>query len=163
MDVTHTLVSIALFILQIGVLVGLFLLSKRVARSKMRLGSAGPITVDSDGVTTVPAFAVFTGLRMLSPWIALASSNLSPSISFDGQCMAYRVIVRRRAAYSTIAEVEVQTGPGTVNVCFTFQDTPFTFSANVGEEAGALKVLRLLPPSVPRGPKARALQQTSPA
>lgn len=161
MGVTNTLVSIAVFLVQIGLLFGLFLLFRRIARSKRRLGSAGPITVNRDGVTTVPAFATFTGLRVLPACIALASSNLSPSIRFDEQGIAYRVILRRRAAYSTIAEVEIRTGPGTVNVCFAFHDTPFTFSANVGEEAVALKVLRLLPQSIPRGPTAHMLEQSA--
>ena len=153
--VTSTLVMLV----QIAVLGGVFLLARRFMRSKRRLGSAGPIVVGRDGSATIPVFATFTGLKGLSPWIAIASNNLNPLLRFGPLGMEFKVIWKRAVEYANIASVEVRTGPGTVNLCFVFNDSPFTFSANVGDEASAGEILPRLPQSVSRGPLAKRLER----
>ena len=145
-------------LVQIAMLGGVFLLARRFMHSKRRLGSAGPIVTGADGSATIPLLASFTGLKGLSPWIAIASNNLNPLLRFGPRGIHYKVIRQRAAGYASIASVEVQTGPGTVNLCFVFNDSALTFSANVGDEASAGEALRRLPKSVSRGPLATRLE-----
>lgn len=124
----------------------------------MRLGSAGPITVDAAGVATIPVFATFTGLSLAWPWLALATNSLNPRLAIGPSGLKYRVLAVRTAPLDLIASVDVQTGPGTVNLYFVFRDGPFTLSANVGTEAAALQALERLPRSIARGPGAVSLE-----
>ena len=156
---SNILLSVLVAVLQILVLGGLFLLGRRFLRSKKSLGSAGPVSVDTLGLATIPVFATFTGLRGLSPWLAVATNSLNPYLRIAPDGLEYRVIRKRAAPFSTIESVEVRRGPGTVNLCFVFTSGLFTFSANVGDDASALQALGRLPASIPRGPNARKLQR----
>ncbi|RYG86573.1 MAG: hypothetical protein EON59_09665 [Alphaproteobacteria bacterium] len=153
------MISALLFVAQLAFLVGLFLVGRRLVRSRKSPGSAGPIIIDASGVATIPVFATFTGLRGLSPWLALSTNSLNPRLVIARDGLQYRVIGERTAPYSLVQSVEVRRGPGTVNLCFVFNDGPFTFSANVGNDASALKALGRLPQSIGRGPEARKLEQ----
>ena len=155
----NILLSVVVAGVQILALGGLFLLGRRFLRSKKWLGSAGPVSVDTAGLAVIPVFATFTGLRGLSPWLAVATNSLNPylAIALDG--LEYRVICKRTAPFNELESVEVRKGPGTVNICFVFNSGPFTFSANVGDDASALRALGQLPPSILRGPNARKLQE----
>lgn len=156
---SNLLISALLFVAQLAFLVGLFLLGRRFVRSRKSLGSAGPISIDASGMVTIPVFATFTGLRGVSPWLALATNSLNPRLAIAPDGLHYQVIGERTAAFSLVHSVEVRRGPGTVNLCFIFNDGPFTFSANVGDDASAEKALGHLPPSIVRGPEARKLEQ----
>lgn len=148
---------VLVFVVQILVLGALFLIGRRVFRSRMRLKPPGAVTVDGEGVATIPVLATFTGLRPLSPWIALAVNSLNPHLRIGPAGIDLRVLRRRLAPHEAVESVEVRTAPGTVNLCLTFRDSPFTFAANVGDEATAREALRRLPGFIPLGPKARAL------
>ena len=156
---SNLLISALLFVAQLSFLVGLFLLGRRFARSRKSLGSAGPIIIDASGVATIPVFATFTGLRGLSPWLALATNSLNPRLAVAPDGLHYRVIGDQIVPYSLVHSVEVRRGPGTVNLCFVFNDGPFTLSANVGDDASAFQALGRLPPSIARGPEACKLEQ----
>jgi len=157
---SNLLVSGLVFLAQIALMLGLFLIGRRVMRSKFRLGSAGPISVDQSGVAAIPVFATFTGLSVGLPWLAIATNSLNPRLAIGAQGLEYRVTGLRTAPFDTIRSVDVITGPGTVNLCFTFTQGPFTFAANVGDEASAAQALRLLPRSIPRRAQAAALERT---
>lgn len=154
----NILLSALAAVLQLVVLVGVFLLGRRLLRSKKSLGSAGPVSVDTRGLVTIPVSATFMGLRGVSPWLAVATNSLNPKLAIAPDRLEYRVIGKQSAPFSTIQCVEVRRGPGTVNLCFVFTSGLFTFSANVGDDASALQALSRLPPSIPRGPNARKLQ-----
>lgn len=153
------LLSVLVAAPQILVLGGLFLLGRRFLRSKKSLASSGPVGVDTLGLTTIPVLATFTGLRGLSPRLAVATNSLAPYLTIAPDGLEYRVIGKRVAPFNTIESVEVRRGPGTVNLCFVFTTGPFTLSANVGDDASALQALGRLPPSIPLGPNARNLQR----
>lgn len=145
---------------QVGVLVGLFLIGRRVVRSRTCLGSAGPINVDQSGVATIPVFATFTGLRGAGPWLALATNSLNPRLAIGPRGLEYKVLGQRTVPFDKIRSVDVQTGLGTVNLCFVFIDGPFTFAANLGNETDAKNALGHLPQSITRGFNAVALERT---
>ncbi|TCP87997.1 hypothetical protein C8J42_10851 [Sphingomonas sp. PP-CE-1A-559] len=158
MNVNNLLYALVALV-QILVLGGLFLLARRFLRSKKPMGSAGTISVDTLGLATIPVFATFTGLRGLSPWLAVATNSLNPHLAISPDGLEYRVISKRVAPFSTVESVEVRRGPGTVNLCFVFTSGLFTLSANVGDAASAVRALSRLPPSILRGPSARKLQE----
>lgn len=158
---SNLLVSGLVLLAQIGLVPGLFLISRRFRRSRFRLGSAGPVRVDQFGVSTIPVFATFTGLSVAPSWLALATNSLNPHVAIGAQGLEYRVLGLRTAPFDTIKSVDVMTGPGTVNLCFTFTDGLFTLAGNVGDEASAVQALRLLPKSIARGAEAAALEQAA--
>ena len=155
----NILLSVLVTILPIIVLGGILLLGRRFLRLKTTLGSAGPVSIDTLGLASIPVVATFIGLRGLSPWLAVATNSLNPYLAIAADRLDYRVIGKRSAPFSTVECVEVRRGPGTVNLCFVFTSGLFTFSANVGDDASALQSLNRLPLSITRGPNARKLQR----
>lgn len=149
------------FAVQLGLLAGLFIFARRLLRSRKSLGSTAPVSVDTLGVMTIPVLATFTGVRRLSPWVAVATNSLNPYLAIASDRLEYRVIGRRTVHFGMIESVEVRRAPGTVNLCFVFSGGPFTFSANVGDDASASRLLGRLPRSITRGPNARTLEQLS--
>lgn len=143
---------------QAAVLVGVYLLGRRVLRSRMRQRPAGPMVIDAGGAACVPVLATFAGLCGLSPWIALAVNSLNPHLRFGAGGIDYRVLRRRFMPYGAISSVDVRTAPGTVNLCFAFDCALVTFAANLGDETLAREALRRLPDAVPLTPRARALR-----
>lgn len=127
-------------------------------RLKDRSATPDARDVGADPVVTIPVMATFIGLRWLSPWIALATNSLNPSLRLGAEGMEYRVLRRRYVPYATIQSVEVRTAPGAVNLNFIFRDAAFTFTANVANKPSAQDALRRLPPYVPRGKSARQLE-----
>ena len=113
----------------------------------------------TDDFVTIPVIATLIGLRWVSPWVALASNSLNPSLRLGVEGMEYRVLRRRHMPYTAIQSVEMRTAPGTVNLHFVFRDAAFTFTANVANKKSAQDALRRLPPSVPRGKAARELER----
>ena len=136
----------------------LFRLARRARRGQGGTHAMGQIKPAPDGALTLPVRAAFTGVRGLPWWVAVASSSLSPLLVIRSEGLDYRVLMRRSVQFQDIALVDVHTGPGTVNLSFTFRTGPFTFAANLGDEDLAMAALKALPGSILRGPGAQGLQ-----
>lgn len=96
----------------------------------------------------MPVLATFTGIRGLTPWLAVASNSLNPVFTIGPDYLEYRVLKKRRVPLSHIRSVRLMTTIGTVNLHFTFKTGPFTFTVNVGNKDRALALLEQLKPRI---------------
>ena len=108
-----------------------------------RTGAAAGL--QNDGGTKMPVAAAFTGVRGMPWWYAVANNSAAPLLVIYPDEVLCRVIRRRRRPFSAIESIDVNTGPGTVNVRLVFRGERLTFSANVRTKEAARAVLMLLP------------------
>lgn len=100
------------------------------------------------GSTDVTVLATFTGIKGISPWLAVASNSLNPVFVIGPDYLEYRVLKRRRVPLAHIQSVRTLTAFRTVNLHFTFKSGPFTFTANVGNQDSACDIPSRLDPAL---------------
>lgn len=105
----------------------------------------------------VDVAAAFTGLRFLPWWLGVATNSAAPKLEIGREAIRYRVLRKSEKPFQDIVLLEVRTMPGTVNLCFDFHDSVFTFAANVRTLDEATRALRLLGGRIPLGERAQAL------
>lgn len=142
--------------LQLLLLVGVPYLFWRRLRS--RRPSTAPVVLGDDGSggKVIPIVAGFLSLRGWR-WVGLATNNLNPLLVVERTGITFRVLRKQRRSYEEVSEVDVRIFGGTVNLCFSFRDSPVGFDANLGNIRLAEDVLRLLPSQVRLTPQAAAL------
>lgn len=120
---------------------------------------------DAHGDILVPVMALFSGIKGV-PLVATASNSAQPRLVLQPGGIEYQVLFRKRAAWSEIQQVDVWTGPGTVNLVFDFHNEAGNLAANLGARPLAIEVLRWLDGKCPLSPRARVFmaqtQKTAP-
>lgn len=115
-------------------------------RARFRHLAASPVLHRSDDANGVPIVASFTGIKGMTPWLAIASNSLNPVLNIGPDYLEYRVLRTRRVPLSHIQSVRLMTAIGTANLHFTFKSGPFTFAANLGDQDRARLLLDQLKP-----------------
>lgn len=93
----------------------------------------------------VPVVATFLGLKFLPWWLGFAYNNAGPVLSISKGAIRYRVLRLRVRPLSDVEKVDLRTAWRTVNLCFAFQGSATTFTANVRDLPSAAVALRRLP------------------
>lgn len=128
----------------------------RVIQAKYQAAATAKLPrPDAHGDILVPVMAVFSGIKGV-PVVATASNSAQPRLLLQPGGIEYQVTFRRRAAWSEIQQVDVWTGPGTVNLIFDFRNEAGNLAANLGARPLAVEVLRWLDGKCPLSPRARA-------
>jgi len=156
MTIGTILIHLLTFLAGLAFMVGLpWLALRRVRRGRPSLTPL-PITDDGAGGKVVPLVAAFAGVPAL-PWVAVASNNRNPRLVVTSTGITVKVIRQQDHRWAMITEVDVKTLGATVNLIFTFADSAFTFTGNVGSTILARQVLTLLAGRVPLSDRARTV------
>jgi hypothetical protein len=91
----------------------------------------------------IPLRAAFTGIKNV-PHLALTHSSISPKLTLYNTEIEYGVVRGSKKPYSDIERVEVFQTIATNNVIFIWQDSMFTFTANLRHEEHLPELLRFL-------------------
>ncbi len=156
MTIGNFLIQLLLFLPALALMVGFPWLVLRLVRRGRPSMTPLPITEDGVGGKVVPLVAAFAGMSAL-PWVALASNNRNPRLVITSTGITTKVIRQQDHRWATITEVDVKTLGATVNLIFTFADSAFTFTGNVGSTILARQVLTLLAGRVPLSDRARTV------
>ncbi|WP_242912314.1 MULTISPECIES: hypothetical protein [Brevundimonas] len=139
--------SVVLIVLNLALLALLLWWIVRRLRAKWRRPAIPP-PATPHGSTDVTVLATFTGIKGISPWLAVASNSLNPVLVIGPDYLEYRVLKRRRVPLAQIQSVRTLAAFRTVNLHFTFKSGPFTFTANVGNQDSARDILSRLDPAL---------------
>lgn len=144
----------------IGFAIGFYMLTQVISAAVAR----NPKAIDGitdDGRRLIPLKASFAGVRGLPQSFAIASNNASPLLIVGPDGIDYRVLHRKRRAFSEIESVDVVHSWRGPSLHIRFEGRLVTFTANLHGRSGARLALQEMPATVPMTDAAKAMQSES--
>ena len=108
----------------------------------------------------VPIYATFTGHKRMPFWWALGTNSYKPVLRLFEDELELKVMKTHRRLLRDIETAHVGLAPLTRNLILVWNDTPWTFTANVIRHDWLVQVIEFLArKNVPLAPGARRLLQ----
>ena len=93
----------------------------------------------------VPIYATFTGHAKMPFWWACSTNSLNPKLRLFEDELELKVIKTHRKSYSHVAVADAYCGRiKTNNLILTWNDTPWTFTANIIQRNWLTQTLEFL-------------------
>lgn len=91
----------------------------------------------------MPVYATFTGLKGV-PLLALATNSFAPLLRLHEEHIEFKVINTHQKSYQQIECVDTLSWALTKNITFIWNDSRFSFTANVIREDWLIQTLHFL-------------------
>ncbi len=93
----------------------------------------------------VPIYATFTGHKIMPFWWAISTNSANPELRLFEDELELKVIKTHRKPYSHVAVADAYCGRiKTNNLILTWDDTPWTFTANIIQRNWLMQTLEFL-------------------
>lgn len=93
----------------------------------------------------VPIYATFTGHKQMPSWWGISTNSANPKLRLFEDELELKVMKTHRKAYSHVAVADAYCGKiKTNNLILTWDDTPWTFTANIIQRNWLMQTLEFL-------------------